>query len=93
MGENNKTNLNLYIANPSKIAKDFHNLTYKDLIEILRLNQEKERYNVTYSDAISFVTKLIEIKNQENLLKINRKLVWATWFLAIATIILTLVLN
>lgn len=83
-------NLNLYVCDTSRIAKDFKELSYDDLVEILRLNEEESK-GVTYDAAINFVTKLIEIKNQEKLLKINKNLVLATWFLAIASIILATV--
>jgi len=85
-------NLDLYVSDAPRIAKDFDKLNYDDLVEILRLNQERG-HGATYDAAIDFVIKLIEIKNQEKILKINKCLVWATWFLAIATVILTIVLK
>ncbi len=78
--ELNNKNLDLYVCNPTLIAKDYNKLSYDDLLEILRLN-EKGKDQRTYDRAIQFTEKLIVIRNQE-------RLVTTTWFLAIATIIL-----
>ena len=80
-------NLKDYLSNTSKIVADSDKLNDNDLLEILRLAEEKD-HGVTYGAVIDFVTRTINIRLQGKILKSTKCLVWTTWLLVVATIIL-----